>query len=237
MIGEEFARDRAMQAQLLRSALAAGDLDRVNAQAAWALESASLRALQEGYESSLALDRRFAEALGRILSCRGPDVYAYFSDAADITSERATGVNHACGAQLLEVALRCLVLRDGWRSLWICDRCGNVAEGPHGAARLELEPAGPRQVVARLPGARAGAWLVGSLSPLIGVAEPGLPLRWVDASSLRQGIAVPVRTLSPEEGIRRLGIAVVSEARYLIGQLPWPLPDHGPTSTSWSPQP
>ena len=166
----------------------------------------------DGRGDDNALDFDLCSVLAGVLATRGADFFAAFAVRFGVTAPRHAGVRHYCGSPIRRARLP--IPHGAWRALYVCDRCGAVADLP-----------GDRPLATATPAARGGTagvevhlkdrlpgWQAVSVVPF--GAEDERMASVVRLES-RPFVAFEVDTA---RGNRRYGLVVVSDGDYEIYQ-------------------
>lgn len=166
-----------------------------------------------------AVDRAFCGFLARVLARRGPDVHDYLHGLVGEGPQHLVPRQHNCGCQLVRARLTPAWLTAGDRWLYACERCGTVANQPVMLDLAEWSATRPRRAEVDLPFASPGGWYASSVQPIGGPPDRPSRIRPREASRRWPLLSLPIpRPDGP--GLRRWGIAAVSDGDYVILQSP-----------------
>ncbi|MFI9275832.1 hypothetical protein ACIGXM_34810 [Kitasatospora sp. NPDC052896] len=209
-----------LQAVMVRAAVAAGDYPAMTGRRLASQLDLRARAEATGnpVERAGAGDRALCAFLATILSRRGPDVHDYLTGAFGYRPERATGLRHHCGRELLGIELVPHWAPARPRELYICERCGPAYSLPHGFAppsRLRVDPTALR-VEFNAPLVQGG-WFAASRQPIGGHREHPLLPRALAPGAGALEARIPT---GAGPGLRRFAAALVVDGDYAIFQVP-----------------
>jgi hypothetical protein len=175
-----------------------------------------------GREERSEADRELGQFLAQILSTRGPDTHGYLNPAVAYGRQQLVAGSHACGCRVVRTQLRPRWFSEGERCLYICERCGIIAH-THGGAALPASCAlAEQRIIVPLPDHYQDGWFVGCVQPIGGHRE--------NATAVARFARGPEGHLSFElpgdgsPGLRRVGVALVSDGDYTILQMPFVRP-------------
>lgn len=188
---------RAWWAEVAAAASAAGDATDSELAELWT-------GLGDGASSDGAVDAHLAMFLARILTRRGPDSHDYLGRAVVLGGEELTEARHGCGCRLLVVRLQHVAVRDGVRLLWICERCGKVAEVPDGTVPPQRRLVDQRTLEVDWP---TPVWATIGYAPIGGHHEADAVVRRVQP---RDGVVRVQAPVARTPGLRRLAVVLVS---------------------------
>jgi hypothetical protein len=221
--GPNWAPARLWQSQIVRSAIKAGDYP----QAPGIALADSLVGASPGEASSPDgagtgdnhdVDRLLCEFFAAILSERGPDVYSYLHSEVSFAPQIEVSERHDCGCRMVRSPLYPRWPGGAERWLYICERCGTIADCVAGlpAPRVTVSPG---QASVTLPHGGNGGWHVSSLAPVGGWREQPSLVTSIEPHPETQIITLPLPP-NPGPGLRRWALAVVREGDYTIVQRP-----------------
>jgi hypothetical protein len=166
-----------------------------------------------------AVDRAFCGFLARVLARRGPDVHDYLHGLISEGPQHLVPRQHNCGGQLVRACLTPAWPTAGDRWLYACERCGTVANQPVTLELAEWSAARPGRAEVDLPFASPDGWYASSVQPIAGRPDRPSRMRTREASHRWPHLSLPVpRPDGP--GLRRWGIAAVSDGDYVVLQSP-----------------
>jgi hypothetical protein len=234
--GTSRAAARCLQSLLVRQAIASGDYrPRAGAALARALDEQAGRELASHPPPTAAerdlLDRRLCLFLAQILARRGPDMHDYLHTLVAAGPQAALAQRHDCGCRMVRAPLEPAWLAGGGRWLYACERCGTVANQPMWLPLSQWTGRDDGSVVVDLPFEHGRGWYACAVAPIAGHIEDvqdtaqmramAAPATWP-----RLSLTLPDRA---DRGLRRWGVAAVSDGDFLILQRPLSHERGGPT--------
>jgi hypothetical protein len=172
----------------------------------------------QGRDAEDALDRELCGFLGGVLASRGADIHLYHGAALEVTPERPTDRTHAgCGRRLFTSQVSSRLFVHAPRTLWICERCGNIADAPAGVAPPELRlVAVGRARLDLTKVARGCSHVAASLVPL--GRAPGASL--LECSIVDARLTIDFARGPADVGLRWIAAAIVWDGQHAIVQVP-----------------